>query len=148
MTARLLCLVLLLVLGCDRNAPGGKGAVGGGAAREKELEPRPVIPVATEVLKIRVQADEGFMGGPFDETFTRQPAVSEILAIVKVVETGPRQVGNVRDFPQKGLLSIHPTSGIPLEFKLSDDRAIHFVSAFAFNQAALAEVVKKHRKQP
>jgi hypothetical protein len=129
--------------GCDR-APAVKGSLVTG--KQTELEPRPIVPDAQDVVSIRIQADQGFLGGPLDQTFEAEPAIADILKIVQVIRTGPREIGDVAKHGKKGQMTIRTKTGLPLELRLSDERAIHFVSAFSIDTDRLAEVVKKHRK--
>lgn len=140
--AALLSTCCALVAACDR-APGGKAAV---KNEIKELEPRVVVPAAADVVSIRLQADEGFMGGPLDETIADAAVIRAIMKIVSAIQSGPRQVGDVHTIPKKGQLTINTKTGRPLELKLSDSRAIHFVSAYSMNTEGIAEMMQQYRK--
>jgi len=137
-----LLAVMAVMTGCDRT-PAVKGPLVTG--KQAELEPRPIIPEAQDVVSIRIQADEGFLGGPLDETFDGGPAIAEILKVVQVIRTGPREIGDVAKHGKKGQMTIRAKKGPPLELRLTDDRAIHFVSAFSISTDRLAEVINKHR---
>ena len=139
----ILLAMCAVTTGCGP-APAVKGPFVTG--KQTELEPRPIIPDAEDVIGIRIQADEGFLGGPLDETFEAEPPIADILKVVQVIRTGPRDVGDVAKHGKKGQMTIRTKKGPPLELRLTDERAIHFVSAFSISTDRLAEVVKNHRK--
>jgi hypothetical protein len=137
----LLTFVCALLAACDQTQ-NRKPLV---KSEQKELEPRVVVPAAEAVVSIHLRADEGFLGGPLDEMIADADVIDAVMKLVRVIQSSPRQVGDVHQFPKKGQMTIISKTGVPLELRLSEGRAIHFVSAYSMNTEALAEIVRRYR---